>query len=218
MRGYKFFLFASLAVPIMSAPVAVSENISKKDSNLARRGDVSVTGLLRELFRREPIIEALPESSPYDIIVEGRSEASASEDEVEETLDESEIQDDSDNLEERGVRGGGNNPRGVRGGGNNPRGVRGGGNNPRGVRGGGNNPRGVRGGGNNPRGVRGGGNNPRGVRGGGNNPRGVRGGGNNPRGVRGGGNNPRGVRGGGNNPKRSLFQRAFDGLFESSRD
>ncbi|KAF2853173.1 hypothetical protein T440DRAFT_466159 [Plenodomus tracheiphilus IPT5] len=168
MYGRTLLLVASLAISTFSAPIVIANAPSVGESAVGHRSRAPEAILAKEMLKREPVIEAIPQTAALEII-EGRD--NEEEEEEEDLIDNSELFDD---LQERAVRGeptGHHSSRGVRGTGPNPRGVRGTGHNPRGVRGTGPNPRGVRGTGHNPRGVRGTGHNPRGVRGTGHTPK-----------------------------------------------
>ncbi|KAE8836664.1 hypothetical protein HRS9139_04762 [Pyrenophora teres f. teres] len=66
MRGRTIFFVASLVLPIMATPLPI-DNINQRASTaVEHRTSLSVTQLYRDLFKREPIIEALPEQTSYD--------------------------------------------------------------------------------------------------------------------------------------------------------
>ncbi|KAH6863363.1 hypothetical protein B0T12DRAFT_7298 [Alternaria alternata] len=64
MRGRTIFLVASFAFPIIATPVP-TDHIEARESIVESRSDFSIAQLYRDLSKREPLVEALPEQASY---------------------------------------------------------------------------------------------------------------------------------------------------------
>jgi len=80
MRGSTIFLLASLALPIIATPVPTNHVDAREDA-VERRSAFSIPQLYRDLFKREPLIEALPKQALYDVA--DKTKRIASEDSIE---------------------------------------------------------------------------------------------------------------------------------------
>ncbi|KAF1944985.1 hypothetical protein EJ02DRAFT_509707 [Clathrospora elynae] len=108
MHGRSIFLVASLLLPIIASPAPVNHVTPRENSAIERRNNFSMAQLYRDLLKRAPLIEALPEEALYDVIHE--SKRSVSEETEDGDDDDDEFEASSEIPDRRRVKAAGGGP------------------------------------------------------------------------------------------------------------
>ncbi|XP_014552548.1 hypothetical protein COCVIDRAFT_19385 [Bipolaris victoriae FI3] len=105
MHVRNLFLFGSLAMPIVAMPTPASNVVLRDDVAVEQRGPL-IARLYRDLFKREPLVEAIPsETSLYEAVeVEARDEDEDGIELLDETLDDTSSEDIPVSLDERAYK------------------------------------------------------------------------------------------------------------------